>query len=130
MSVPIPNLVGPETLDTVSIDGNCLYPPQPLGAGITTSPNVYLGGDQLKFSHAALIPDPVPGQKINPLIPLPCQPGNRISINQTNTTVHVNMLLPLVRGDLCQLLGTDRPFTGPFQAQGNVFIASQVLPKN
>lgn len=124
-----PNLVGPETLDSPSIDGNCLYPAQEIGSGTTQSPNVYLSGEKLKYAHSLTKPTDVTGQKINPLIPLPCIPGIRVSINKVNTTVHVNGLLPLVRGDLCQLLGTDRPFTGPFQSTGNVYVATSILPK-
>ena len=117
------NLVGPDTTDIISIDGNCIYPPQVLGAGIVTSPNVYVNGEPLRYSHAAMAPTPVPGIKINPLIPLPCQPGIRVSINRNNNDVAVNGLFPLVLGDLCQLLGTDRPFVAPF-FPGNVFFST------
>jgi len=117
------NLVGPETLDTPSTEGNCLYEAQALGAGIVTSPNVFVNGQQLRYSHAAMTPTPVAGIKINPLISAPCQPGNRVSINRNNKDVAVNGVFPLVNGDLCQLLGTDRPFVGPF-FPGNVFFST------
>jgi len=127
MPAPVPNLVGPETLDTVSTDGNCKYLPAPLGAGILVSPNVFLEKQPLRYSHAALPPSPCVGIKINPVIPAPCQPGIRVSINKINKTVFVNQLLPLVSGDLCQLAGTDRPFVGPFQTQGRVYVATKSL---
>jgi hypothetical protein len=58
---------------------------------------------------------PVNGVKINPLSPLPCQPGTRILKPLVNTSVFINGQLPAVTGDEAALLGSPRPLTGPFQ---------------
>lgn len=110
----MPNLVGPETLDTVSTNGDCKYPPLALGAGILVSPNIFIGGKPLGFAHAARVPDGVPGV---PLTPDPCTipVAPRILINKVNKTVHINGFLAMVQGDSTQALGTDRPFVGPYQ---------------
>jgi hypothetical protein len=59
----------------------------------------------------------VAGVKINPLIPAPCQPGQRVIRPTVNTTVFINGRLPAVTGDESQLVigGSPRPLTGPFQ---------------
>ena len=57
------------------------------------------------------------GQKINPLSPLPCQPGTRTIVAQTNTSVFFNGKLPAVTGDKTQMLfGSPRILTGPYKA--------------
>jgi hypothetical protein len=126
----MPNLVGPDTLDTVSSNPatNCLYPPKTLGQGIITSPNIYINRQQLKYSHAAAVPDDLDGQD---LVPSPPAPFNcavpaapRVLINKINKSVYFNRLLPLVQGDLAQSLGTERPLVAPFQ-HPNVHIASR-----
>ena len=124
----MPLLVGPETVDTVSTDGNCSYPPSPMGSGVQPAVGVFYNNEPLKFSHAALVPTPVTGVKINPAIPAPCQPGNRVLINKVNKTVFINKFPPLVQGDLCQLAGTDRPMTAPF-SYPKLFVANSAVAK-
>lgn len=135
-----PNLVGLETLDTGSKGALCVYAALPLGSGAAiTSPNVYMGGKPLTYFIPNVPNTNPPGVPIGPVeaiavaalggcplntpVPIP-----RIPISKVNTTVHVNNLLPLVRGDYNQLEGTtDRPFTGPFQTTGNVYVATQTI---
>jgi len=95
----MPNLASTETVDTASTDGTCVYNAAPIGA-----PNPYVCDD-------------VTGVKINPLSPLPCQPGTRTIRPLVNTTVFINGQLPAVTGDEAQLIigGSPRPLTGPFQ---------------
>ena len=81
---------------------------------------VIAGGTPLKIVAGAPVPyacDDVTGVKINPLSPLPCQPGTRIIRPTVNTTVFINGQLPAVTGDEAQLVigGSPRPLTGPFQ---------------
>lgn len=134
-----PNLVGLETLDTVSKDELCVYAALPLGSGVAiTSPNVYMGGKQLTYfipNVPNTNPPGVPKGPIEAIVvaalggcPLNIVSVPRIPISKVNTTVHVNNLLPLVRGDYNELEGTtDRPFTGPFQTTGNVYVATQTI---
>lgn len=109
-------LVGPETIDTPSTDGNCIYPAEALG-GTPYASTVYVGGEILKIYDNLSVPAPVVPQKINPSIPIPCQPGNRVIRPTVNTTVFINGRLPAVTGDEAQLVlgSTPRPLTGPFQ---------------
>lgn len=109
-------IVGPETIDTVSVDGNCTYPAAPLG-GTPYPTKVVAGGKPLLIYDNASIPAPVVGVKINPAIPLPCQPGQRVIRPTVNKTVFINGRLPAVTGDEAQMVvgGTPRPLTGPFQ---------------
>ena len=67
-------IVGPETLDTPSTDGNCLYPARPLG-GAPMPTNIKVGGNTLEIYTSTTVPAPVEGIKVNPAIPSPCQPG-------------------------------------------------------
>lgn len=122
----MPFLVVPETVDTVSTDSNCIYEPAPLGGAPLTSPNVQIGRQPVKYYTSETLPDPVTGVKINPLIPVPCQPGNRVIIPNINKTVFINKKLPAVQGDKAQLLGTDRPLTGPFGLGTVVFNSKAV----
>ena len=110
----MPLLVTPETLDTASTDANCLYPAAALGGSPVVSPNVSIGRQPVKFYTSSTVPATVTGQKINPLIPAPCQPGVRVIVPTINTTVFINRQLPAVQGDKAQMLGTDRPLTAPF----------------
>ena len=107
-------LVGPETVDTPSTDGNCTYPAAPLG-GTPYTTTVYSDGIPIDIYDNLSVPAPVAGVKINPVIPLPCQPGQRVIQPTVNTTVLINGRLPAVTGDQAALLGTPRPLTGPFQ---------------
>ena len=115
----MPNLASVETIDTVSSDGTCIYNPAPIG-GTPVPTTVMVGGTPLKIIAGAPVPyacADVAGVKINPLSPLPCQPGTRIIRPTVNTTVFINGQLPAVTGDESQLIigGSPRPLTGPFQ---------------
>lgn len=115
----MPNLVGPETIDTFSTDGTCTYAASAIG-GSPIATTVKVEGETLEIVAGAPVPyacDDVVGVKINPLSPLPCQPGTRIIRPAVNTTVYINGQLPAVTGDEAQLVvgGTARPLTGPFQ---------------
>ena len=111
----MPNFVGKETIDTVSTDANCVYPASPLGGAPNVSPNVIINGQPLEYYTSTSVIGTVAGVKINPLIPLPCQPGIRVVTPTVNTTVLVNGQLPAVTGDQAAMLGTPRPLTGPYQ---------------
>ena len=115
----MPNFVGPETVDTVSSDATCVYAAAPIG-GTPIPTTVKVGGETLEIIAGSPDPyvcDDVTGVKINPLSPLPCQPGTRTIRPFVNTTVFINGQLPAVTGDEAQLLigGSPRPLTGPFQ---------------
>ena len=112
-------LAGPLTVDTVSSDGTCTYNPAPIG-GTPVPTTVMVGVTPLVIISGAPVPyacADVAGVKINPLSPLPCQPGTRIIRPTVNTTVFINGQLPAVTGDDAQLVigGSPRPLTGPFQ---------------
>ena len=114
----MPNLVGPETIDTESSDGTCIYNAAPIGG--TPIPTTVMVNNQ-PLNIIAGVPSflctPVNGIKINPLSPLPCQPGTRTLRPLVNTSVFINGQLPSVTGDEAQLVigGSPRPLTGPFQ---------------
>ena len=115
----MPNLASVETVDTVSTDGTCTYSASPIG-GTPVPTTVMVGGEPLKMISGAPVPyacTDVVGVKINPLSPLPCQPGTRILRPNVNKTVFINGQLPAVTGDEAQLIigGSPRPLTGPFQ---------------
>lgn len=114
----MPNIVGPETVDTSSTDGNCVYSAKALGGETTKSENVLFEGEEVEYYQSTDIPDSVDGVKINPLIPAPCQPGQR-RINPTvNTSVFINGNLFAVTGDEASLIlgaTTSRPLTGPYR---------------
>lgn len=107
-------LVIPETVDTPSTEGNCLYPAAPLGGSPIESPNIKINNQQVKFYTAATPVADVAGVKVNPLIPAPCQPGIRLLVPQNNTNVFFNSQLPIVLGDKAEMLGTPRPLVGPY----------------
>ena len=115
----MPNLASIETVDTVSSDGTWSSPASAIGgSGVTTT--VRVNNQPLKIIAGAPVPyscSPVTGVKINPLSPLPCQPGTRTLRPSVNTTVYINGQLPAVTGDEAQLVigGSPRPLTGPFQ---------------
>lgn len=111
----MPFLIGKDAVDTADTDGNCLYPAKALGGSPTVSPNVYVNGSPLETYDATSVPDQVEGQKINPLIPVPCLPGVRVVTPAINTTVFINGKLPAVQGDPATRLGINRPIVGPFQ---------------
>ena len=119
----MPNIASTETLDMLSTDGNCVYPAAPLGGTPNISPNVLVNGKPLEYHTSTTIIDPVAGQKINPLIPLPCQPGIRVVTPTVNTTVFINGQLPAVSGDQAAIAGTPRPLTAPFQ-HANILIST------
>jgi len=115
----MPNLASVETIDTVSSDGTCIYNPAPIG-GTPVPTTVMVGNQPLKIIAGAPVPyscADVTGVKINPLSPLPCQPGQRVIRPTVNKTVFINKQLPAVTGDEAQLVAgsTPRPLTGPFQ---------------
>lgn len=107
-------LVIPETVDTPSTEGNCLYPAAPLEGSPIESPNIKINNQQVKFYTAATPVADVAGVKVNPLIPAPCQPGIRLLVPQNNTNVFFNGQLPIVLGDKAEMLGTPRPLVGPY----------------
>jgi len=113
----MPNIVGPDCVDTPSTDGNCLYPAEPLGGEPFRSPNVKMEGENVEIYSSLNFPEPVEGQKINPLITIPCQPGARRIQPTLNTTVYINGVLFAVQGDEAQLVigSTPRPLVGPFK---------------
>jgi hypothetical protein len=121
----MPNLVGEDTVDTVSTDGNCLYEAKALGGTPTTSNTIKIEGQVLKTYDATSSPDDVDGEKINPLIPAPCQPGTRIVTPTVNKTVFMDGRLPAVTGDEAAMFGTARPLTGPYQ-HANIIIGSRI----
>ena len=71
----MPNIVGPDCVDTPSTDGNCLYPAEALGGSPYRSPNVQIEGENVEIYNSLNFPADVVGEKINPLIPIPCLPG-------------------------------------------------------
>jgi hypothetical protein len=113
----MPNIVGPETVDTPSTEGNCIYPAAPLGGAPFVSPNVFFEGQPVEFYNSLNLPAPVVGIKINPAIPLPCQPGQRRIEPVVNDNVLINGQLFAVTGDEAELIiggVTPRTLTGPF----------------
>ena len=113
----MPNLVGTDTFDTPNDDGTCRYPAKALGGTPNRSANIRINQQVCEFYDATSPLDSITGQKINPLSPLPCQPGTRTIVAQTNTSVFFNGKLPAVTGDKTQMLfGSPRILTGPYKA--------------
>ena len=111
-------LASPLTIDTTSSDGNCIYNAAPIG-GTALPTTIVANKAPLNVVAASPVQfpcAPVAAVKVNPLIPLPCQPGIRILKPTVNTTVIINGRLAAVTGDEAQLLlgGSPRPLTGPF----------------
>jgi len=110
----MPLLVTKQTVDTVSSDGTCTYPAKPLGGSPFRSPGIYINKQAVEYYITGSFAENVEGVKINPLSPLPCQPGVRQIQATVNTNVYFDRFLPAVQGDKAQLIGTDRPLTAPF----------------
>ena len=113
----MPNLVFDGTVDTTSTDGNCQYPGKALGGSPETSPKVYFDGSPVEYYYTGSVIDETVPIKINQAIPLPCQPGTRVVVPLTNTSVFIDGKLPAVQGDEARLIigGTLRALTGPFK---------------
>jgi len=111
-------LASTETVDTASSDGTCVYSAEALG-GTPVETTVKVNNETLEIIAGTPFYEcnDVTGVKINPLSPLPCQPGTRRLTPTVNTTVYINGKLPAVTGDDAQLVigGSPRPLTGPFQ---------------
>jgi len=121
----MPLLIGPETIDSPSINGPCLYPAKPITSPFSSA-NVFFNKSQLKFVHALLPPDTVTGVPNNPLIPCIIPEAIRIVLTTINKTVFVNKFAPAVQGDATELTsfpGTKRIFVAPFQ-HPNIFVAN------
>ena len=110
----MPNIASSNCIDTANTDGNCIYPAKPLGGEPHKSSNVYFEGEEVEFYDSTSKIDDVEGVKVNPLIPLPCQPGVRVVTPVVNTSVLINGKFPAVTGDEAKIGGTPRPLTGPF----------------
>ena len=121
----MPNLAGRQTVDTANTDGNCIYGAKALGGNPTKSPNVKFNQQFVESYDTTSTLDDVTAVKVNPLIPLPCQPGIRKIVPTVNTTVFINGKLPAVTGDQTSIGGTPRPLTGPFQ-HANILIGSNL----
>ena len=129
-----PFLASVETVDTVSTDGaNCIYPAAPLG-GAPLLTTVGSGGSPISIITPAHVPTPIAPVKVNPLNPIPCNPGTRSMKVGSNTTVYFNGQLPCVAsapplgGDETLVAGaatTPRPLTGPFQCP-TIIIGSNI----
>ena len=124
----MPNLASEDTVDTSSTDGTCIYNAAPIG-GSPVSTSVVVGNQPLKIIAGTpfYACDEVTGVKINPLSPLPCQPGTRRITPTVNTTVFIDGKLPAVTGDQAQLVigGSPRPLTAPFQ-HASILIGSRL----
>ena len=110
----MPKIASSNCIDTANTDGNCTYPAKPLGGEPHKSSNVYFEGKEVEFYDSTSKIDDVEGVKVNPLIPLPCQPGVRVVTPLVNTSVLINGKFPAVTGDEAKIVGTARPLTGPF----------------
>ena len=110
----MPNIASSNCIDTANTDGNCIYPAKELGGKPHKSSNVYFEGQEVEFYDSTSKIDDVEGVKVNPLIPLPCQPGVRVVTPLVNTSVLINGKFPAVTGDEAKIVGTARPLTGPF----------------
>ncbi len=103
------------TFDTFSTDGTCNYAAYPLGGTPFVATTIKVHQETLKGYTSASVLDNAPGVKINPISPLPCQPGIRVIVPTMNTTVFFEKKLFAVLGDKAQMFGTDRPLTGPYK---------------
>ena len=116
----MPNVVGPDCIDTVSTDGLCTFPAKALGGSSTTSPNVFFEGEAVEHYAVAenILLDEVEGTPL-PTNPLGvCQPGIRRLKPVINQSVLINGKLFAVTGDEATLISgvtTPRPLTGPFK---------------
>ena len=110
----MPQIASSNCIDTANTDGNCIYPAKPLGGEPHVSSNVIFENEEVEFYDSTSEIDDVEGVKVNPLIPLPCQPGVRVVTPVVNTSVLINGKFPAVTGDEAKIGGTPRPLTGPF----------------
>ena len=124
----MPLLVGPNSLDTVSINGPCKYEAAAITATVT-SPNVKIGGQNLEFIPVGAT-DTVTGTQNNPLVPCLVPVVGRTVSSKINKTVQVNKVLPAVQGEETTLTpafpGSVRPIVGPFQHPTVVFNSKNV----
>lgn len=111
----MPNIAASDCVDTANTDGNCLYPAAPLAGTPNVSVNVFFENQAVEYYDSTSVVAPVTGVKVNPLVPVPCQPGTRVVVPLVNTSVFINGKLPAVQGDEAKLLGTPRLLTGPFR---------------
>ena len=115
----MPNVVGPDCVDTVSIGAFCIYPAEPIGGETSTSSNVYFEGEKVEYYPVVenIILDAVDPSPIPPYTG-ECLPGDRRLNPTVNTSVHINGKLFAVSGDEATLVfgpSTPRPLTGPFK---------------
>ena len=124
----MPLLLGPSSVDTVSVNGPCTYEATALTA-VTTSPNVFIGGQALQYIPVGAT-DTVTGTT-TPGSPIPCPvPETVRTLSATvNQTVYINQVLPGLQGETTELAaisGTPRPIVGPFQHPTVVFNTKNV----
>lgn len=128
----MPLLIGPQTIDTTSVNGPCLYPAKAV-TGAIASPNIYINKKQAQFLHELIPPDTVEGQPwipnpagAPPLIPCLVPSAARKVVCTVNKSVYFNKFKPAVQGDntiLTSIPGTKRLFVAPFQ-HPNLHIAT------
>ena len=116
----MPNVVGPDCIDTPSTDGLCTFPARELGGSSTTSPNVYFEGEKVEHYPVAqnILLDEVEGTPLPTNFLGVCQPGIRRLQPVINQNVLINGNLFAVTGDEAELVTgvtTPRPLTGPFK---------------
>mgnify|MGYP003321821927 FL=1 len=116
----MPNVVGPDCVDTPSTDGLCTFPAKALGGSSSTSPNVYFEGEKVEHYPVAqnILLDEVEGTPLPTNVLGVCQPGIRRLQPVINQNVLINGNLFAVTGDEAELVTgvtTPRPLTGPFK---------------
>ena len=116
----MPNVVGPDCVDTHSPDGLCTFPAKELGGSSSTSPNVYFEGEKVEHYPVAenILLDEVEGTPLPTNVLGVCQPGIRKLKPVINQNVLINGKLFAVTGDEAELvtgLTTPRPLTGPYK---------------
>jgi len=122
------NIAFSASIDTISVGGiNCRFQPSPLGTEIA-APNVFSGKKPFRFAEHKLLPVPVIGEPIIPI--LPClTSGVRTYIAKSNPNVFISKLQPVVSGDVTVIEGTERPIIlGPF-TEDQVFIGLKTKAK-
>lgn len=123
----MPLLLGPNSLDTVSINGPCTYEAAVLTATVT-SPNVKISGQNVEYIPVGAT-DTVSGTPSQPLVPCPVPETVRTLSSTVNKTVFINKVLPGVQGETTELLafqGNPRAIVGPFQHPTVVFNTKNV----
>lgn len=116
----MPNVVGPDCVDTPSTDGLCTFPAKELGGSSSTSPNVYFEGEKVEHYPVAqnILLDEVTGSPLPTNVLGVCQPGIRKLKPVINQNVLINGNLFAVTGDEAELVTgvtTPRPLTGPYK---------------